>query len=314
MLVAGVTILFDTTTVDPVDRRESWSQAHERIFFPIGVQPSGDLAHSRIEGHALGPLRAFRVTSDPSVVRRTSQGIKVFDPEQFVVGTPLSGRSVIEQAGRDSMFGTGDLSTWESSHAFAATHVERFELLLMVMPRALLGARRDAAYRQTAGRMPRDSPLGTIAAPFFRHVWDALDAGESVQHEDLADGVLALVRAMHAPEPVPALSGAALVTKIKGYIDEHLADPGLGPAAIAHAHYISVRYLHKLFAAEGVSVSEWVRHRRLEACRRDLRDPALAHETISQIGRRWALANPTHFSRLFRETYGLTPTELRELT
>jgi AraC-like DNA-binding protein len=36
-----------------------------------------------------------------------------------------------------------------------------------------------------------------------------------------------------------------------------------------------------------------------------------AHEPISQIARRWALPNPAHFSRLFRETYGCTPSGLR---
>jgi AraC-like DNA-binding protein len=73
--------------------------------------------------------------------------------------------------------------------------------------------------------------------------------------------------------------------QIKAYIDDHLGDLALGPTSIARAHYISTRYLHKLFAGERLTVSDWVRRRRLEACRRDLRDPALAHETISAVAR-----------------------------
>jgi AraC-like DNA-binding protein len=102
------------------------------------------------------------------------------------------------------------------------------------------------------------------------------------------------------------------MTNVKAYIDEHLGDPALGLESVARAHYVSTRYVQKLFAADGVPVSDWIRHRRLEACRRDLVDPALAHETIGELGRRWALSNPAHFSRIFREAYGCTPSEFRE--
>jgi AraC-like DNA-binding protein len=69
--------------------------------------------------------------------------------------------------------------------------------------------------------------------------------------------------------------------------------------------------VHRLFELEGVSVSTWIRKRRLEGCRRDLADPALADRTIGEIGRRWGLPDAAHFSRLFRAAYGSSPRELR---
>jgi len=146
---------------------------------------------------------------------------------------------------------------------------------------------------------------------------DALRIVDGDYHAgDLADALIALVRAVHsqdreAPDATRAASGTVLLEQVKAYVEAHLGDPDLGPEALARAHYVSTRYLQKLFAREGVTVTEWVRRRRLEACRRDLCDPALLHEPISQIARRWALANPAHFSRLFRETYGCTPSGLR---
>jgi AraC-like DNA-binding protein len=194
------------------------------------------------------------------------------------------------------------------------THADPFDLLLIVVPRALLGPRRDAICAQTARRIDGAAGVGALAAPFFRRLWSGLDGGAGAGHDDVADSIVALVRALHPAAHAPAyLPGGALLAQIKAYVDEHLGDPALGPAAIARAHFISTRYLHKLFAGEGVSVSDWVRHRRLEACRRDLLDPALAHETIARIARRWALANPAHFSRVFRAAYGCTPSELRAL-
>jgi AraC-like DNA-binding protein len=301
-----VTVLFDTAALSARERPEPWARAHERIFFPIGVRLTTEQpCAGRIDAHQIGPVGAYRVTSDASVVKRSARGIVAFDPEQFLVATSLRGTNRIEQADRATTFAAGELSSWDSSHPFAVTHADPFDLLLIVVPRALLGPRRDAICRHTA--QPLD---GTLAGPFFRSVWSTLEDGAAAANDDVADALVALVRSLHArAEPrVPAL-----LPQIKAFIDARLGDPRLGPDAIARAHFISTRYLHRIFEREGVSVSEWVRTRRLEACRRDLLDPGLAHESISTIARRWALANPAHFSRAFRAAYGCTPTELRSL-
>jgi len=297
-----VTVLFDTAALRPRERPDPWAQAHERIFFPIGVRLTADDPRpGRIDVHRVGAVSAFRVTSDASVIRRSARGIAALDPEQFLVATALKGTTRIEQGGRSTVFSAGELSSWDSSHPFAVTHTDAFDLLLIVVPRALLGPRRDAICARTATRLD-----GALAGPFFEQVWRGGDSA----NEDIADALIALVRALHT-HATPRLPG--LLGQIKAHVDEHLDDPALGPDSIARAHFISTRYLHKLFAAEDASVSELIRRRRLDACRRDLLDPALAHETISAIARRWALANPAHFSRAFRAAYGCTPSELRGL-
>jgi AraC-like DNA-binding protein len=110
---------------------------------------------------------------------------------------------------------------------------------------------------------------------------------------------------------VPRDPTALLLRRIHAYIEQHLADPGLGPDRIAAAHYISVRYLHKLFQRRGATVSRFVQQRRLERCRRDLGDPALAGHTIESICSAWGMTNPDHFSRKFRAAYGCPPREWR---
>lgn len=312
-----MTVLFDTTALDERDRAEYWFEAHRRAFFPLRAEfASRDATRGRIEGSTLGPLALYRVVSDPSVVVRSGAAIRSRDPEEFLLGMPVRGDCVIEQSARSSRFAGGDLSSWDSSHPFAVHHAAAFELLLLVMPRSLLGPGRDRIFAQTAGRVAHDSQLGAITGTLLRQVWSARDAGAGAGSDDLADALIAMVRALHPATrrdgPAAALvPAAAMVPQIKAYMREHLGDPRLGPEAVARAHYISTRYLHKLFAREGTTVSEWIRHRRLEACRRDLRDPALAHESVSQIARRWGLTNPSGFSRTFRAAYGCTPSELR---
>jgi AraC-like DNA-binding protein len=60
-------------------------------------------------------------------------------------------------------------------------------------------------------------------------------------------------------------------------------------------------------------VADWIRSRRLERCRRDLLDPALATRTVEAIGERWGLTDAAHFSRVFRRRFGAPPAEYRLL-
>jgi AraC-like DNA-binding protein len=74
---------------------------------------------------------------------------------------------------------------------------------------------------------------------------------------------------------------------------------------------MSLRTLQTLFRAEGGTVTEWIRERRLAGARRDLRDPQRAEVPISQIAEAWGLPNPGHFSRMFRAEFGVSPREYR---
>lgn len=65
----------------------------------------------------------------------------------------------------------------------------------------------------------------------------------------------------------------ALLQRIHAFIEARLGDSELNPTTVADAHYISVRYLHKLFQTEQVTVADHIRRRRLDRCRRDLLDP-----------------------------------------
>src|SRR6266511_1969047 len=79
---------------------------------------------------------------------------------------------------------------------------------------------------------------------------------------------------------------------IRAFIERNLADPNLSPATIAASVNISVRYLYKLFEQDGVTVSEWIRTRRLDNTARDLADPQLAHRASAGIGARWGFDDP----------------------
>ena len=101
------------------------------------------------------------------------------------------------------------------------------------------------------------------------------------------------------------------MTAIVAYIEANLSDPTLDVASIAAAHHISASYLQKLFAGQSMSVAAFIRERRLERCRRDLSNPSNGLRSAASIAAQWGFQDPSHFSRLFRGTFGMTPGECR---
>jgi AraC-like DNA-binding protein len=121
----------------------------------------------------------------------------------------------------------------------------------------------------------------------------------------------ALVAAVDEAPSRPDDRDQNLVTVAKSYIAQHLADPDLGVERIARAMFISVRQVYKLWEAESRSPAQWILERRLDAARRDLTSPRRRHQTIAAIAGRWGFVDATHFSRRFRQAYGMSPREWR---
>jgi AraC-like DNA-binding protein len=66
-----------------------------------------------------------------------------------------------------------------------------------------------------------------------------------------------------------------------------------------------------LFQGRSDTVSHHIRRRRLDHIREDLAERALARLPAYTIAARWGIANPSHFSKLFRMEFGLSPDEFR---
>jgi AraC-like DNA-binding protein len=211
----------------------------------------------------------------------------------------------------------GDMTGYDTSQPAIFRAPEPFDLLVLKLPKATLGKHASRLSRLTAIRIPGDRGLPRLAAQFFCGAAAGLADGTiSRDDADLAEHVIDLVRRLYldleaSGPPARPRSRAELLLHAQAYIAANLGDPGLDPEQVAHACFISTRYLHRVFREEGLSVCESIRTARLDRCRRDLINPALADEPISTIANRWGLPNLPHFSRLFRAAFGCSAREFR---
>ncbi|MEV5550672.1 AraC family transcriptional regulator [Streptomyces sp. NPDC052309] len=234
-----------------------------------------------------------------------------------VVGVHTRGRARLVRGNGDDLCAPGDLFVRDGSEPLVLHEAEDFELHVVRIPRRAL-ALTDPQVRDLLGRGPRSD--GTVA-PLLVSVLRTLPrtvtdcSPRTALH--LAGNVTELLAALAVEEtetrpPDSHRDRAALTRRLCAHIDEHLWHRDLSPAAVAAAHHISIRYLHKLFSAHGSTVGRWIQHRRLEEARRELARPGRGTTGVAAVAARWGFVGAAHFSRSFRQAYGMSPSDWRD--
>jgi AraC-like DNA-binding protein len=104
----------------------------------------------------------------------------------------------------------------------------------------------------------------------------------------------------------------AVLHLIRQAIDEHLADPALGPSLLARRFNLSRARLYRLFEPLG-GVMNYIQQKRLMRAHQAICDPALFPISIMTLAQRFGFTEKTAFSRAYRALYGMSPSEARAL-
>ncbi|HEX2979402.1 MAG TPA: AraC family transcriptional regulator [Anaerolineaceae bacterium] len=97
---------------------------------------------------------------------------------------------------------------------------------------------------------------------------------------------------------------------VKKYIREHIDEP-LTRDVLADVAGFSVPHFHRIFTAQiGENIASYVRRMRLERAGRKLR---LGAVDITEVALAAGYDTHTAFSRAFKQQYGLSPSDFRQL-
>lgn len=299
---------------------EEWEHRICRTFVPLQARCEDATAvfTGGVGSAALGSVLLATVSASHAVVERTRRLIRADDPELYKFGLQVSGTSVVEQDDRQAYLRPGDLAIYDTSRPYRISFSDDFRMTIAMFPRKLVRLPEHQMAGLTAVRLAGDTGLGALISPLMRGLSTELNTTRPVIATHLGDAVVDLVTAAFAQQMQRPLdedspvSHRALLARVAKFIGDNLHHPDLTSKTVADAHFVSVRYLQKVFEAEGTSVSAMIRSRRLERCRRDLADPRCGHVAIANIGHRWGFTDPAHFSRIFRSAYGQSPREYRK--
>lgn len=303
--------VLSTKELSATERAEFWRSAVSNTFIPLDVELlEGAPRTASITSRRLGPFQVSRVEAGPQRVVRTSRLIAKDGEEYLTLSFQHWGTALLEQDGGQVLLRRGSFTLSDSGRPFSKELPTPFGFTAYHWPRTTTGMT-DQSLRALTATVFSPSTAGSTASLVASHLTRLAGGADSYGTEtawrlastamDLLD-ILAQERLGREPVTQPA---NVILVRVKDYMLRHLCDRELTPERIASAHFISVRYLHRLFQEDGTTVGRWLLLRRLEMCRGEL---ARATSVAAAAGR-WGFVSASHFSRVFKATYGCTPRE-----
>ncbi|WP_236863744.1 helix-turn-helix domain-containing protein [Brevibacterium daeguense] len=259
-----------------------------------------------------GDLTLVDFECGPSAGRRDAREIASSDEDYVVVLVNRFGRESVSQGGNVFTLTPGDVVVWDTSSPATFEVHDWYVKRSLFIPRRILEGTKQPYAARTGYTMERRAPgvqLFIDYVDILSRTGTRLEAGA---RENAGRAALELFLGAARPDlavrDATEETGSALFAVVVRYIDQHLRDPDLSPEKVARIHHVSVRTINRLFAAVGETFTHHVRQRRLDCAYADV---ALSTESVGLISQRWSFADSSHFSRLFKEKFGRTPSAVR---
>lgn len=260
-------------------------------------------------------LMVFGIDVSRHRVVRTPKAMRADDRGMVKIVAQLKGVGCFEQAGRKATLLPGEWIFYDATQTYTLANFHAVSQAAIFLPREDLERQGIDLDRSVARRFTR---TGMASARVYKTVVGAQSAlTDAIAPDDDLDERLAALIKQAVLEEDGIASGASLrhvhKRKIADIIASNLRDPALSLDGIAEASGCSKRYLHKLFESEDQTLNCLIWNRRLEQARNEIGDPAQALRTITDIAFSWGFSSSSHFSRLFRDRFGLSPRDFRSL-
>jgi len=305
---------FSTGDYPRAERLSAWREVMTRLRLPLGEPPEHDPFRGDVSC-IVSPLGM-----DFAVMSASPQAISGRNPNQPAavwLVVLLRGEASFSDGETTMPLEVGDIAYGPTGMNAALRLTTPFRLLFISAPRVALDHRLIAPLSLKVGRLAGAGGVGHVFSGLLRATADALDELTSDQLRPVELALTEFLVANLAAEGSPAARGgaeaarAAHLHRVCQTIETMLSDPDLTLERIAEADGIAPRSLQKLFAAAGQNFSTYLRTRRLERCRLDLTSPMFATLSISEICFRWGFNGSAHFSRAFKDQYGVSPRDYR---
>lgn len=316
-----MTAQWRSSWIDAGDRADALRETVWATVLPVEIDhhvPARRL-YADLRLSNLGRMRILTAEATRATVRRTPMLARDDSEPMLKLSLQVRGSGVVIQHDREAVLRPGEFAVYETTAPYTLEFDHGGAVHMYFIPRDALALPSGALRDLLAVPFGPTSPMGGLAGRYLARLAASPDLRAGTFADNLAQPSIELVRAVIASrmsDPAAAVEPmrGSLPLQIMEYLRAHLAEHDLSATRIARAHNISVRYLYAVLAREGISLGDWIRVHRLEQARNDLARPGSRGVTIAAIAHRWGFADPAHFSRVFKDAYGMTPRDWRELS
>lgn len=311
-LIAASARRWSTEAVPPERRLDYWVGAICEAFLEMDCS-SREARHfdGRLVSVASGALSFNQVEATMQDVYRTRTAIARGAGQPFYLITQRRTPWHVVQGGQRVGLRPGDAVLVDSARTYELHFPTSVEVMSIQLPRAWAGQWLREVDRAAARVAWRDQGWGQALSAWCLQFAHEPGLASLMPEHLLADQLGAMLAAALEPAVAPTRAGRDLATRAEALMRDRLDTVGLQAADVAQALSVSLRTLHRAFAAGDTSFAETLRALRLRRAAELLSQPRLAGVSVTEIGRRCGYADASHFVREFQRRYALTPARWR---
>lgn len=303
--------LFKAELFPERDRFDVWRQSVLPLFDSTPDRYRADDFTARVESFDLQNLFFARSEFTPLRFSRDRHHRAPDGGDHLVVQLYTKGGYVGENGGRPVCVDTGDISLLDLGRSLR-TEAPAAANLTLVIPRDSLLAVAGPRGLQHGTVLRAGTPVGRILANHLLTVWNTLPDATVDQLDGINATLVGAVagafsRGPIVDESVRHAAERATLDAVRLYIQSHLDSDRLTPASLCRQFGCSRSRLYRLFEPLG-GIATYIRRQRLDRCYQDLVNSAGRHRIVD-IALRWGFDSQSHFSRLFRRAYGISPSD-----
>ena len=252
------------------------------------------------------------VKSDAHIARRTERNITLHPACYYKIAYQLSGKTSIKQDGKTCLLHPGMLTLYDTTRPYELTFIEQSESYVALIPQSEV-AIDPALVKRITARAIVESSTATICfiALLEQLSIERLSPGSATAFHlarSLTELLTVIILSEYSRLYTTDSPNEELLASLKRYARSHLSNPRLCINDIANAHYISSRTVQRLFRADHTTFTEWLRTERLTTARQRLFD---SPEPITTIAYDCGFVSLSHFSRAFKDHFGVSARETR---
>lgn len=311
--------VFSTEKFDVSLRFAKWQEAICEHYLTVDVSSQRpEEYYGFIKESVLGPLVITDLYLSNQEIVRNQQHIAYQDKTCFFIMFPSKGSFLIEQAGEKQLSTPGTAVLFDSAKPYRFCCHDYCQSMCIEVPTSILAAKYPINKISKPLALDFTEGLGWALLVFCNSIAVGSESYGSDMATKVADEITDLLVLYIDAESKRKPSSKSLSTEfrlqaIKSFIESHLNDPELSPISIAKNNGISLRYLHHLFKRSNSTVSEWVREKRLEKSRQKLTSKKFKDESITDIALSLGFNSSSHFTKTFKQKFGLTPRSTRKM-
>src|SRR5277367_4392273 len=268
--------------------------------------------HGQIAKRSFGPLKANFISVAQQRVWR-SRGNRRAPDSMFHLIHVRRGIQFVEHCGKSLMLQPGDCLLVDCLSGFRFDFPDGVDALVLEIRKDWIQGwlpRPEEAAGQVIGRTPG---WGATLTSALGNLMPATIGDISVPHSAVAEQIAVLL-ALSTSSASPPLTThkRALLKRVSETLRDRCHEQELDPSAVASSLGLSRRYIHVLFAAAGTTFSHELYSCRLQRAQRLLRDRRYDGVGIAEIAWNCGFNEPSHFTRRFRQCFGVPPTTYRQ--